>query len=211
MLLVKKFPMLLGLSLSGPLIVMADEFQVPYNDFLAQTEISVAALAVLEDYRIKGCEQNDGVRGYRPNIDYVPEFMLVQDSYRRVELTTDGVSAEFIQSSGMKCGHLYLEYCGSGGCQSQIVVDDKVYPISGQPFLLVPEPSYESASENPLSAIIAWWGYGGSCRTQEVEETDPIQITNSASCLLTAQYDHQLNRLVFQHDYNQWPTGLDKQ
>lgn len=190
-------------------VTVAEQNPIKLDEFLAQVDVSAKALEVLEDYRINGCEENVGVRGYRPNIDYEPVFRLVDDSYRRIELARSGAFAELIQTSKMQCGHLYLEYCGSGGCQSQIVFDDKVYKITGEPFLLVPEPAYESASANPLPAIIAWWGYGGSCHTQKDEETDPIRTIEPSSCLMTAQYDRQLNRIVFQHVFSPWPEGID--
>lgn len=61
-------------------------------------------MEVLEDYRINGCEEHEVVRGYRPNIDYNPIFIMAADSYRMVELIESGVVAEFVQSSGMQCG-----------------------------------------------------------------------------------------------------------
>ena len=69
-----------------------------------------------------------------------------ENSYRKVQLTGEGVEAELIQSRDMMCGHLHMEYCGSGGCRSHIVFDGLVYDMTGQLFLLVPEPSYEGAS-----------------------------------------------------------------
>ena len=72
--------------------------------------------------------------------------MMRENSYRKVQLTGEGVEAELIQSRDMMCGHLHMEYCGSGGCRSHIVFDGLVYDMTGQLFLLVPEPSYEGAS-----------------------------------------------------------------
>ena len=121
------------------------------------------------------------------NTDYDPVFMMGEGSYRKVQLTNDAVEAELIQVSNMMCGHLHLTSCGSGGCFSEIIFDGLVYNIRGRPFLLLPEPSYESLGDNnKMTAIIAWWGYGGSCHTQEDEETDPLHTLKPSSCLLTA-------------------------
>ncbi|MFT5321631.1 MAG: hypothetical protein ACI934_001787 [Pseudohongiellaceae bacterium] len=114
-----------------------------------------------------------------------------------------------IQSRDMMCGHLHMEYCGSGGCRSHIVFDGLVYDIRGQLFLLVPEPSYEGASTgSTLSAVIAWWGSASSCHTQADEETDPAHRVNPNSCLLTAQYNRVAERLMFQNDHSPWPEQL---
>ena len=188
--------------------VQAETYPLLYEEFLNQTEVSPKASEVLESYRTNGCEQNQGVRGYRPNIDYEPVFMVAEDTYRRVELTKDGVVAELIQTKGMQCGHLYLDTCGSSGCWSEIVFNGLVYPIKGKPFLLMPEPIYENRSERSIPPLIAWWGYGGACHTQEDEETDPIHTNSPTNCLLTAHYDSKLQRLVFQHDYSLWPEPL---
>ena len=145
------------MALASPTLAETDP--VPFEEFLAENDISFSASAVLEDYRSNGCEENEGVRDYRPNIDYDPVFMMGENSYRKVQLTEEGVEAELIQSRDMMCGHLHMEYCGSGGCSSHIVFDGLVYDIRGQLFLLVPEPSYEEASTgSTLSAVIAWWG-----------------------------------------------------
>ena len=105
------------------------------------------------------------------------------------------------------CGHLHMEYCGSGGCRSHIVFDDLVYDIRGQLFLLVPEPSYEGASTgSTLSAVIAWWGSASSCHSQADEETDPAHLVSPNNCLLTAQYNRIADRLMFQNDHRPWPV-----
>ncbi|MDB4122479.1 hypothetical protein N8315_09955 [Octadecabacter sp.] len=158
---------------------VAETDPVPYEEFLAENDISFTASEVLEDYRSFGCEENEGVRDYRPNIDYDPVFMMRENSYRKVQLTGEGVKAELIQTRDMMCGHLHMEYCGSGGCRSHIVFDGLVYDIRGQLFLLVPEPSYEGASTaSTLLAVIAWWGSVSACLTQADEETDPAYRVN---------------------------------
>ena len=152
------------MALASPTLAETDP--VPYETFLAENDISFTASEVLESYRINGCEENEGVRDYRPNIDYDPVFMMGENSYRKVQLTEEGVEAELIHTRHMMCGHLYLDFCGSGGCSSHIVFDGLVYNMTGQLFLLVPEPSYEGASTgSTLSAVIAWWGAGSSCNT----------------------------------------------
>ena len=197
------------MALASP--TLAETNPVPFEEFLAENDISFSASAVLEDYRSNGCEENEGVRDYRPNIDYDPVFMMGENSYRKVQLTEEGVEAELIQSRDMMCGHLHMEYCGSGGCSSHIVFDGLVYDIRGQLFLLVPEPSYEEASTgSTLSAVIAWWGAGSSCHTQADEETDPAHRRNPNSCLLTAQYNRVTESLMFQYDHRPWPEHNGK-
>ena len=127
------------MALASPTLAETDP--VPYEEFLADNDISLTAFEVLESYRMDGCEEHEGVRDYRPNIDYDPVFMIGQNSYRKVQLTEEGVEAELIQSRHMMCGHLHMEYCGSGGCSSHIVFDGLVYNIRGQLFLLVSDVS----------------------------------------------------------------------
>jgi hypothetical protein len=117
---------------------LADLDLVPYEAFLAENDISFTASEVLESYRSNGCEENEGFRDYRPNIDYDPVFMMRENSYRKVQLTGEGVEAELIQFRDRMCGHLHMEYCGSGGCRSHIVFEGLVYDMTGQLFLLVP-------------------------------------------------------------------------
>ena len=188
---------------------LAETDPVPHEEFLAENDISFTASEVLESYRINGCGENEGVRDYRPIIDYDPVFMMGENSYRKVQLTGEGVEAELIQSRDMMCGHLHMEYCSSGGCSSHIVFDGLVYNMTGQLFLLVPEPSYERASTaSTLSAAIAWWGSVSACHTQADEETDPAYRVNYNSCLLTAQYNRVAERLMFQNDHSPWPEQL---
>ena len=135
--------------------------------------------------------------------------MMGENSYRKVQLTEEGVEAELIQSRDMMCGHFHMDFCGSGGCSSHIVFDGLVDDIRGQLFLLVPEPSYEGASTgSTLSAVIAWWGAGSSCHTQVDEATDPAYRANPNNCLLTAQYNRIADRLMFQNDHRPWPEQL---
>ncbi len=196
---------LLACLISSASPTLADKYPMSYGELLAREDISFTASEVLEDYRI-WCEESEDLRGYRPNTDYDPVFMMGEGSYRKVQLTNDGVEAELIQQGYMMCGDLHLTVCGSGGCFSEIIFDGLVYNIRGRPFLLFPEPSYEGLGDNnKMTAIIAWWGHGGSCHTQEDEETDPLHTLKPSSCLLTAQYDSRSGRLVFQHDYRLWP------
>lgn len=189
--------------------ILAETNIMPYEEFLAANDLSFTASEVLDGYRRNGCEETKDVRGYRPNVDYDPVFMIGEDSYRKVYLSDEGVSAELIQSKDMMCGHLYMEYCGSGGCSSHIVFDGLVYDIQGELFLLVPEPSYEGSNKGTtLSAVIAWWGPSSYCQTQEDEQTDPANSANPNSCLLTAQYNSVTGRLMFQHDHSPWPNQL---
>ena len=132
------------MALASP--ALADPDPVPYEEFLAKNDISFTASEVLEDYRSFGCEESNDVRGYIPNTDFDPVFMMGENSYRKVQLTEEGVEADLIQTRHMMCGHLNLDTCGSGGCSSHIVFDGLVYNMTGQLFLLVPEPSYEGAS-----------------------------------------------------------------
>ena len=62
------------MALASPTLAETDP--VPYEAFLAENDISFTASEVLEGYRINGCEENEGVRDYRPNIDYDPVFMM---------------------------------------------------------------------------------------------------------------------------------------
>jgi hypothetical protein len=134
---------------------------------------------------------------------------LLADSYRKVQLTEEGVEAELIQSRDLMCGHLNMEYCRSGGCRSHIVFVGLVYDIRGQLSLLVPEQSYEGASTgSTLSAVIAWWDSASSCQTQADEETDPAHGVNYNNCLLTAEYNRIAERLMFQNDHRPWPEQL---
>ena len=195
------------MALASPTLAEADP--VPYEEFLAENDISFTASEVLDEYRSFGCEESNDVRDYRPNIDYDPVFMMGENSYRKVQLTEEGVEAELIQSRDMMCGHLNMEYCGSGGCRSHIVFEGLVYDIRGQLFLLVPEPSYEGGSTaSTLSAVIAWWGSASSCHTQADEETDPAYRVNPNNCLLTAQYNRVAERLMFQNDHRPWAEQL---
>lgn len=188
---------------------LAETVPVTFEEFLVENDISFTASEVLDDYRRNGCEDNAGVRGYRPNVDYDPVFKIGESSYRKVYLTEEGVAAELIQSGDMMCGHLNMEYCGSGGCSSHIVFDGLVYDIRGQLFLLVPESSYEAPNmRSTLSAVIAWWGPSSYCHTQGDQQTDPANFTNPNSCLLTAQYNSVTGRLMFQHEYSPWPVQL---
>ena len=45
---------------------LAETDPVPYEDFLAENDISFTASEVLDEYRSNGCEENEGVRDYRP-------------------------------------------------------------------------------------------------------------------------------------------------
>jgi hypothetical protein len=194
-------------ALASPTLAETDP--VPYEAFLAENDISFTASEVLDEYRSFECEESDDVRGYIPHTDFDPVFMMGQNSYRKVQLTEEGVEAELIHTRHMMCGHLYLDFCGSGGCSSHIVFDGLVYNMTGQLFLLVPEPSYEGASTaSTLSAVIAWWGPAAFCQTQADEETDPAHRVNYNNCLLTAQYNRVSERLMFQNDHRPWPEQL---
>ena len=165
--------------------------------------VSPAAYRILEGYRINSCEQADEIRGYKPGVDFEAVFSIDDTAYRRVRLTNTGVEAELILTSGMSCGGLGLEFCGSGGCKSHIIFSGQDYQIKGgDPFLLIPELSYESFSEERLTGIIAWWGDGSHCSSQQDEQTDPIKNND---CLLSAQYDRVSKRLVFQYDRDTYP------
>jgi hypothetical protein len=195
------------MALASPTLAETDP--VSYEEFLAANDISFTASEVLDEYRSFGCEESNDVRGYIPHTDFDPVFMMGENSYRKVQLTEEGVEAELIQSRHMMCGHLYVDYCGSGGCSSHIVFDGLVYNMRGQLFLLVPEPSYEGASTaSTLSAVIAWWGSASSCHTQADEETDPAHLVSPNNCLLTAQYNRFAERLMFQNDHRPWPEKL---
>ena len=176
-----------------------------YSDLIDELKPSFAASEILEDYRIWSCEEADEVKGYIPHEDFDPIFMLDDGAYRRVQLTDKGVEAELIYVKQLYCGpHNFSGFCGSGGCNNHLIFDGKDYEIfGGDPFLLLPEPSYHSYGDEKLTGIIAWWGWGGYCHTQEDKETDPVY---HGDCLLTAQYDRSTKRLAFQHDFRPFPN-----
>ena len=61
---------------------LAETDHMPIEEFLAESDISLTASEVLDDYRRNGCEDNAGGRGYRPNVDYDPVFQIGESSYR---------------------------------------------------------------------------------------------------------------------------------
>ena len=51
---------------------LAETDPVPYEEFLAENDISFTASEVLDEYRIVGCEESNDVRGYIPHTDFDP-------------------------------------------------------------------------------------------------------------------------------------------
>lgn len=49
------------MALASPTLAETDP--VPYEEFLAEDDISLTASEVLESYRINGCEETEGVSG----------------------------------------------------------------------------------------------------------------------------------------------------
>lgn len=168
----------------------------------ADGSVSDAAQAVLDQYRLEYCEEAKEVRGQSILEGTSPIFRLETGGYRKVALTSHGSTAEIIYTGNMTCDGGHIGTCGSGGCLAHIIFDDMDYPIRGsEPFLLVPQGTEISSDDaNEVTAVIAWDGWGGYCRTQEDPETEPLR-----DCLLTAYIDPVLGRLTFQHEYGEFP------
>ena len=168
----------------------------------ADGSVSDAAQAVLDRYRLEYCEEAKEVRGQPILEGTSPIFLLETGGYRMVALTLHGSTAEIIYTGNMTCAGGHIGTCGSGGCLAHIIFDDMDYPIRGSgPFLLVPQGTEIGSDDaNEVTAVIAWYGWGGYCRTQEDPETERLR-----TCLLTAYVDPDLSRLTFQHDYDAFP------
>ena len=168
----------------------------------ADGSVSDAAQDVLDRYRLEYCEEAKEVRGQPILEGTSPIFRLESGGYRNVALTLHGSTAEIIYTGNMTCDGGHIGTCGSGGCLAHIIFDDMDYPIRGsEPFLLVPQGTEIGSDDaNEVTAVIAWYGWGGYCRTQEDPETERLR-----TCLLTAYVDPDLGRLTFQHDYDAFP------
>ena len=164
--------------------------------------VSDAAQAVLGRYRLEFCEEAKEVRGQPVSERVTPLFQLEDRGYRPVVLTSQGRTAEIIYTGRMTCDGGHIGTCGSAGCIGHIIVEEANYPIrGGEPFLLIPEQAASGAGDaDHVAAVIAWYGWGGHCSTQDDPETEPLR-----DCLLTAYIDPVLGKLTFQYDYGDFP------
>ena len=132
----------------------------------------------------------------------IPVFAAKAGAYRQVELSPNSPTVEIIYLGAMTCNGSNV-FCGvSGMCANRIIINDLDYQIWGaEPFLLNVEPSVlKNRDYIKTTSIIGWFGYGSKCASQSDPETDPLK-----SCLLTAWYDEETGRLVFQHDDANFP------
>ena len=168
----------------------------------ADGDVSDAAQAVLDRYRLEFCEEAKEVRGQPVSEGVTPLFQLEDRGHRQVVLTGQGRTAEIIYTGRMTCDGGHIGTCGSAGCISHIIVGEANYAIhGGEPFLLITEQAASGAGDaDYVAAVIAWYGWGGHCSTQGDLETEPLR-----DCLLTAYIDPVLRTLTFQCDYGDFP------
>lgn len=164
-------------------LTMVAALLVSFNAQSAES-FTGTALRIVDTYKTE-CTSATNIAGNDIPQDETPIFDLGEGGFYTLNLGADTPQAEVISTARMTCNDYSMGYCGSSGCTSHIVIDDRAYDAQGsRPKML------QGGSQN----YIVWNVSGYLCETPE----KPV-VSSSSPCTIAAIWDSNRQRLSYPH------------